>query len=132
MSNPAKTLEDALADALRKTRDCLSGWMEIQDEEDAREYDHEAVAEANAALSAYEARQSAETGTAALVQQLRDKGHVVVVWSVADVPEGVADDPQAWLADHATDIANASVAAGNEVIGYHTMMASRESTGPQP
>lgn len=49
-----KQLLDQLADALRDTTSSLEGWMEIQAEEDARDYDDQALVKAKAALAAYE------------------------------------------------------------------------------
>lgn len=37
---------DELLAALRKVSTCLNGWLEIADEEDQRDYDHEALKEA--------------------------------------------------------------------------------------
>lgn len=48
------TLTDKLAAALRLTRDSLVGWMEVQDEDEAREYDDEALAAADGALAEYD------------------------------------------------------------------------------
>lgn len=123
VNSEATNLEAPLADALRKTRESLAGWMELQDEDDARSYDVEALEAADEALAAYDAQHAAAgtpqtdtVDTAALVRQLRERGMVVTVWSVGDVPDDVTDDPQAWLEEHRRDIENACVAAGNEVI----------------
>ncbi len=49
-----------LTAALEQTRDCLANWMEIEDEEDHRTADDEAVTAANQALDAISTRQEAD------------------------------------------------------------------------
>lgn len=45
---------DELLAALRKVSTCLNGWLEIADEEDQRDYDKEALAEANQVMQQVE------------------------------------------------------------------------------
>lgn len=70
MATPVTPLEEALAEACRSTRDCLQGWMAIQDEDDARDYDTQAVEAANAALATYDAKIASVASTTVEQQNL--------------------------------------------------------------
>ncbi|TAL63673.1 MAG: hypothetical protein EPN79_16090 [Burkholderiaceae bacterium] len=50
------------------------------------------------------------------VEALRSKGHVVVLWSEQDVPDGVQEGRQEWLAKHGQVLGDACVDAGNQVL----------------
>lgn len=52
---PPVSLEKKLADALRMTRSSLENWVELQDAEDARQYDDDALQAADEALQAFDA-----------------------------------------------------------------------------
>lgn len=120
MNGLATNVDASLADALRKTRDCLLGKIETQEEERAHRDDCRVLRAADKALMAYGARQSAVAATvdaaverASLIRQLRAKGLVVVVWSAKDVPPAVSGDPQAWLSEHRQGIEAACITAGS-------------------
>ena len=59
-----------VAAALRKIIPCLANWMEIADDEDKRDYDDKALAEAQAALKAYD--EGAQQPNPDATQILRD------------------------------------------------------------
>lgn len=54
LSREVPPLEKKLADALRLTHRSLENWVEIQDEDDARDYDDEALAAAEEALAEFD------------------------------------------------------------------------------
>lgn len=87
-----------LAAALQLTLDGLKGWMEIQDEEDARESDDDAVAAAEAALLAFHGGQLPDadggeespqlpTWTVWVVEKNRSHGTTFVTSCEAGSPE---------------------------------------------
>jgi hypothetical protein len=53
-------LEKELLAALKATRESLAGWLEIQDDEDAREHDAKAMTAADAAIAKAEAAEKAD------------------------------------------------------------------------